>query len=163
MANPNPERSADFQENEGLDLKREEVRGLFVLGIIGVLLGLRNVVPWNIPINYLLCYWGSYAFLMALGVSADIIEQPYSYAGMILAKKMFGLGMVMFSAFAVYVIVDLALGHFVNATLSSEIAFIPTAILSCYLAWKIPKRLSKGKPPTLKDILKRLKPAIGSI
>jgi hypothetical protein len=157
MANPNPERGTEFQENEGLDLHREEVRGLFVLGIIGVLLAIRNVVPWNIPIYYLLLYWGMYAFLMALGVSADIIEQPYSYAGMFLAKKMFGFGIAMFGALAAYAFINLVLGHFLSASLSSDLASVPTVILCGYLAWKIPKRLSKGTAPTLSDLKRVLK------
>jgi hypothetical protein len=65
------------------DLTREEVRGIFVLGIIGTLLVLMTSLggimftqksSLQVTVIGLLIYWSVYAFLMAIGVSDDIID-----------------------------------------------------------------------------------------
>jgi len=69
------------------DLAREEVRAIFVLGVIGSLLAIENALRGtklspNLSLHtlsYLLTgYWGLYVLLMAIGVSPDLIRVDVS-------------------------------------------------------------------------------------
>ena len=82
------------------DLHKEEVRGLFVLGIIAALLAARSFLDFKIDfevvqftiqslLSFMIVGWGAYAFLMALGVSQDWIGKP-------LAKMCYALAWLSF-------------------------------------------------------------------
>lgn len=65
------------ESDRPLDLQREEVRGVFVIGIIATLLAIRLAIlsaePTVFLLDVLIAYWGLYAGLMAIGVSSDIL------------------------------------------------------------------------------------------
>jgi hypothetical protein len=69
--------------------RREEVRGLFVLGVIAVLIVLWTNPALNDPTNpitfpirgaldILLLFWGGYAFLTVIGLSEDVFGKRLS-------------------------------------------------------------------------------------
>ena len=64
--------------------EREEVRGIFVLGIIATLLSIAQVapklqLPFGVPfvdaMYWLIVYWGSYLVFAVIGISRDWIRQ----------------------------------------------------------------------------------------
>lgn len=105
----------------GLGLSRrrkdEEVRGFFVLGVIGVLVVLRTQGLPEIAqflVDILLAFWGAYAFLAVLGLSEDIFGERVSNTAYLLS--LFALGCAVFYVIsltllylATYVIVSLIL------------------------------------------------------
>jgi len=66
------------------ELHREEVRCLFVVGVLGTLLGILHYLEIEImPGLYLgdiavglMVFWLGYLFLMAIGISNDLIFKP---------------------------------------------------------------------------------------
>jgi hypothetical protein len=79
----------------------EELRALLVLGVIGSLLAARGALviikvgagfSLGDIANFLIFYWGTYLFLVAIGISNDVIYPPI--AGMIkaVAKRFFFVG-----------------------------------------------------------------------
>ncbi len=70
-----------------IDLKKEEVRGLFVIGIIASLLAARDSFSWTVQLPYgvmidsksivngFLLYWGLYAFFMVVALSDDVFNE----------------------------------------------------------------------------------------
>jgi hypothetical protein len=86
--------------NDGLyDL--EELRAIFVLGVIGSLLTVEHIlgaaqITSNISFRtvtlYLIIYWGLYVFLMAIGVSDDIVNPRITHACVKYAIVFFILG-----------------------------------------------------------------------
>jgi hypothetical protein len=99
----------DFRPN----LQREQVRGLFVLGVIATLLGVRNEVDLMVKrgsihamisagVSFLIFYWGLYAFLMSVAVSGDIFNKTTITISYTFAKAMFkiGIGGIAFSIIA---------------------------------------------------------------
>jgi hypothetical protein len=85
-------------------LDREEVRGIFVLGVIGSLIALDSFlhnhmivgdVSWHTVTIALVFYWGAYVFLMAIGVSGeDIVNARFAAHCKVLAAMgfVFGIG-----------------------------------------------------------------------
>ena len=74
-----------MNESEKADYKREELRGLFTLGLLAVLVAIRfqneklmvtvgqisfDIIPW---INITIGLWAFYAFFMVLGLSDDVV------------------------------------------------------------------------------------------
>lgn len=67
-----------------IDLHREEVRGVFVLGIVATLFLAKDYLSFKFPygstlfteyVNSLILFWLVYAFLMAIAVSDDIFSE----------------------------------------------------------------------------------------
>ncbi len=66
---------------ENSQLVREEIRGIFVLGVLGTLLAIRDLFDVTLfgglhlrsLVAFLMAYWSAYVLLMALGVSDDWI------------------------------------------------------------------------------------------
>lgn len=81
-------------------IAREELRALLVLGIIGTLLGVRDVL--NVNLGYgvtlgmitsgLMVFWGAYVFLMAIGVSGDLISESVAEKCEVMAVVCFLVG-----------------------------------------------------------------------
>jgi hypothetical protein len=95
-------------------LLKEEVRGLFVLGIIGSLLALGRMLDVKIfddvslatLTSGLIGYWLVYVFLMAMGISDDIIRPG-------IARFCTGVARIFFLAgLAILMIVPILFGVF---------------------------------------------------
>lgn len=90
-------------------LLKEEVRGIFVLGVIGTLLalgrGLDVIVFSNVSLatltNCLVLYWGIYVVLMAIGVSDDIVKPSITELCNTLAKVYFVGGLAVLMALSI--------------------------------------------------------------
>jgi len=70
-----------------IDADREEVRGIFVLGVIATILTARELLSYKLlglPIQFyltdLLYGWGAYTFLMVMGVSSDWLGERIAKA-----------------------------------------------------------------------------------
>jgi hypothetical protein len=97
--------------------KREEVRGLFVIGVIATLLGAKNFyeeaklsfgilkgIPISIFIDILLVFWGAYALVMVFATSDDFFSQEtiselYKASRMMLMMGVYMLGAYFFLFF----------------------------------------------------------------
>jgi hypothetical protein len=98
-------------------LLREEVRGVFVLGIIGTLLalgrGLDVKVFFDVSLatlaNGLVLYWGMYVVFMAIGVSDDIVKPRVSKFCNSLAKVYFVGGLAILMVIPIVVLAYYAL------------------------------------------------------
>ncbi len=85
------------------DLRREQVRGLFVLGFLAIILVIRDSFKIRLladftvldMMNLLLLYWGTYAFLMALGLSPDIFKKNFAWGCATVARFLFYIGAVL--------------------------------------------------------------------
>jgi hypothetical protein len=100
-------------------LHREEVRGLFALGVIATILAYRHefvaiispgsplggLIVWVVAIN-----WGLYAFLMTVGLSDDVFKPSISRNCFTLAKFAFWGGVADVAAATIIVIVGLLIG-----------------------------------------------------
>jgi hypothetical protein len=77
----------------------EEVRGLFVLGIIAVLIVL-NTQPlpsvFRVLVDTLLGFWGGYAFLTVVGLSEDIFGKKISDAFYLVGLYALGCAVIYF-------------------------------------------------------------------
>ena len=77
-------RSCRLAKQPAINPKREEIRGMFVIGVVATLwallsqpsLGLSAKLPLEVvAILYIvMLYWGLYAFFMAIGMSSDILN-----------------------------------------------------------------------------------------
>jgi len=80
----------------------EQVRGLFVLGFLAILVvvrdqlgtGLSPYIPVSAVVGYLLLLWGFYAFLMAIAVSRDVFKRHFCDGCARFARFVFYLGVV---------------------------------------------------------------------
>ncbi len=132
--------------NESQTLQREEVRGVFVLGIIGTLLVLANFFAYvkitpesslSVVVFYLVSFWGLYVFLTAIGVSEDFVKPEIAETCRWLAKGYFVLGISMtavvvpYEFVAYYVIERLGLSSGItlvlNVLIPGVLVFIITA------------------------------------
>jgi hypothetical protein len=99
-----------------LDKEREELRGLFVLGIIATLLTSREFldfpilgVPTRTILLSLILSWGAYAFFMVIAISGDWVKEPIVKVCYFLAYNLFVTGIsatiaaLLFVTVAVYV------------------------------------------------------------
>jgi hypothetical protein len=95
--------STDKKRDFIVNYHREEIRGLFVLGIIATLLAVRGQIAYSIKfpfatldlaviLNWLILYWGIYAVLMAVAVSDDIYKKSIQAICAGLARVMFKSG-----------------------------------------------------------------------
>ncbi len=94
--------------------KNEEARGLFILGLLAVLITVKLQSPagkLNITIGQLsadlmpildniIILWSLYAFFMVLGLSKDVIGKEFSSAFRELARSMLRLNFLLLAPFA---------------------------------------------------------------
>lgn len=129
----------------------EELRALLVLGIIGTLLGARDVLNANLVYgltindvaNWLILYWGAYVFLMAIGISDDWVYPPISKACKRLAQAFFCLGISVTSGLALFIVVLSALVKSMNATTSLIIAAVSWFAFSIFVIYQITRESPK--------------------
>jgi hypothetical protein len=131
---------------------REELRALLVLGIIGTLLGVRDVLNANLVYgltindvaNYLILYWGAYVFLMAIGISDDWVYPPISKACERAAQAAFCIGISVTSGMALFIVIFSALVKFMNEIASPFIiAVVSCAAFTFFVVKQITRRLPK--------------------
>jgi hypothetical protein len=86
------------------NIDREEVRGIFVVGIVAALITARSFLSFSLNfvvttikvqnlISWLIFGWGAYAVLMALGISEDWVGKTTAKACYALAWLSFVLGL----------------------------------------------------------------------
>jgi hypothetical protein len=82
-----------------LDKDREELRGIFVLGVIATLLTSREFLDFlvlGVPIRVILLgiilMWGAYAFFMVVGISGDWVNEPIVKVCYLMAYTLFVTG-----------------------------------------------------------------------
>ena len=65
------------------ELHREEVRGVFIIGILAILIGLKTeqfvkLPEWSNPvINIIVFFWGLYVILIPLALSDDLLKKAF--------------------------------------------------------------------------------------
>jgi len=119
-----------MEKEESLRLLRAEVRGVFVIGILAMLLGLRLDPVFGekfrlaVPLNVLLIYWGLHIATMAVAVSftSPTKRRLDSYVWFV-ADQLFVLGIAM-----------MAMSAFSGLTsfFAKEIVFFPPWILGLF-------------------------------
>ena len=114
-------------EKESLRLLRAEVRGVFVIGILAMLLGLRLDPAFGekfrtaVPLSVLLIYWGLHIAMMAVAVSfTSPTKRKLDRYVWFVADRLFDLGIVMMAL--------LALSGFISF-FKQEIGFFPPWVL----------------------------------
>jgi hypothetical protein len=143
------------------ELERHEVRGIFVLGVIGTLLGLwqlPNTVFVRVPritlhliIFALTVYWGLFVFFMALAVSDDWVWKRIVDASYSIAKFLFRAGIGFLLAIFVMIIVQRTLGAY-----AAFLAFTITALVLGFLfKLKEPTRETSKTGSKEKDEVKK--------
>jgi len=81
-------------------LRREEARGVFVIGLLAILLSLRLDQSFRAmfetlrPLNIVIVYWALYVGSAAIGVSSDIVDKAVANAMMEVAGMFFLIGAV---------------------------------------------------------------------
>lgn len=137
---------------------REEIRGLFVLGLLAVLSSIRvqheeiwvtigqasfNIIPW---LDITITLWSLYAFFMVVGLSGDIIGETTSEISRELSK------------------VFLQFNFVILGLLSSMLAYLafPTrlpwalVLLSILILYVVIKRLKRPQRKSLKLDFKKM-------
>jgi hypothetical protein len=81
------------------DLAREEVRGVFVIGILAILFSLRldsrfALYPLKM-LDVLVLYWGLYVGLASLGVSSDLLGERVARSFYRVARASFKWGILL--------------------------------------------------------------------
>jgi len=119
------------------DTRKEEIRGLFVLGLLAVLSSIRiqnnemivgigqasfNIIPW---IDITIVLWSFYAFFMVLGLSEDLIGKSISSSFREVSKTFLGLNYVLLVFLSLLTFI---VGFFTTTTLYSS-PCSPTCLL----------------------------------
>jgi len=96
--------------------KREEIRGMFVIGVVATLwallsqpsLGLSAKLPLEVvAILYIvMLYWGLYAFFMAIGMSSDILNAELAQWAAWIGHSLFRFSIVATFAIAGIALID---------------------------------------------------------
>lgn len=134
-----------------VSIEREEVRGLFVLGVIAALLTARGfpdfplsqVLTFHTAMNGLVMYWGLYVFFMALGVSPDWIDQDIAKGCYDFAKYLFIAGIGVMCGTVVVVVLSYLFPTFVSTRLGLAIVWVLAVLVAGAVGWKLaPKKVS---------------------
>ena len=128
-----------------VNLELEEVRGLFVLGVIAALLSVRGFTDFPLlqdltfraAINVLIVYWGLYVFFMALAVSHDWINQRVAKRCHYLAKQLFIAGICSTCGAVVVMVLSYLFPTFVSTTLGLVIVWGLAVLLVLVAGWEI--------------------------
>ena len=101
-------------------MKREEVRGLFVLGIIAIVVAYRSelaaiILPTGPELgNGILIafvgYWGLYAFFVIIAVSDDIFQKKVCKGCLFLARLIFWSGTLLLCSILILAVPVMLLG-----------------------------------------------------
>lgn len=135
---------------DDVGLHREEVRGLFVLGVIATLLAIRDslnfrLVAWGFSgrdlTDVLIAFWGLYAFLMAIGVSGDLVRRGVARIAIVVARLMFSYGLGVF----VMIIAMLPLQFIFLAMFGEQYGPTISAMIGIVIAFSVGAAL--GAPP----------------
>ncbi|MGA8856340.1 MAG: hypothetical protein WB643_04135 [Candidatus Bathyarchaeia archaeon] len=145
---------------EDVDWGREEVRGIFALGVLGTLLVSFQIpdfqvvygISFRATIIGLMLTWGTYTFFMALGLSADWIGDTPARVSRRLAKLLFlaGIGSVggMLAVLALAVLWWYLFPSFLSTPLAWDILVSALYVVSFTVAlllmasgWKSERRL----------------------
>jgi uncharacterized membrane protein len=136
-----------MDQEEKDELQREEVRGIFVIGVIATLLVLVTELPSvqiitpelhlsNVFIG-IIVMWGAYSFLMAVGMSRDIVRPTVAFGFRALAKLYFLFGITTTVVYPLFTILDY---YYLSKTSLSEsyITALAVAItlLLTFLMWR---------------------------
>jgi hypothetical protein len=115
------------------ELLREEVRGIFVLGVIGSLLALGRGLDVKVFFDTslgdltsgLIGFWAIYVVLMAMGVSDDIVRPSISEICKRAAKLYFLVGLAVLMTVPISVVAyDFLHDHGVLFTLPNAIMYL---------------------------------------
>jgi hypothetical protein len=109
----------DLEEinEESLRLRREEVRGVFVIGLLALLLTMKldpsyvTMSESYRPLNLLILYWGLYIGFVVVGVSSDYIDELVSRSSWELAGGFFFIGIGLTAVFMYGYLFGVASGH----------------------------------------------------
>jgi hypothetical protein len=142
-----------------VNFQREEVRGLFVIGIIASLLAVRDVLrlkvalPFGITLdasvlNILLFFWALYAFLMAIAVSDDIFAERIRAECFDLSRFSFLMGIFLVLWLLMLAVLAPLFVTIAGAELGQSLALVCSILFSFYMLNKItPKRRDDGRGP----------------
>jgi len=147
-------------------LRREEIRGLFALGLLAVVASIRiqnseitmmvDETSYNVTVflDVVLLLWSFYAFFMVLGLSQDIIGDN--------ASKMFQRlsTQYLYFSFVILGILGIALFYFMYPTRAPWAFVFPIASLGYWLIKRVylrKKKLPKGWKPTKSDFVSLFK------
>jgi hypothetical protein len=133
-----------------VNLEREEVRGIFALGVLGSLLGVWTALQHFQVSSHislltlalgLIIYWGLYVFLMAIGVSNDFINRSFADFCVRVAQAYFvvGISITVVLPPVAFLIDSLQLFTWPFWELTA-ITYPPTIALVAYLTYRIRKR-----------------------
>lgn len=133
-------------------LAREELRALFVLGIIGTLLGVRDVLDINLGYGItfsfvatlLMIYWGIYVFLMAIGISDDLVRLRVANTCATAAAVCFILGICSMIGMVLFTVVSLVLVQFIDQSMTLIVASIVAVVSTIIAVTKIIARDDKS-------------------
>jgi len=129
------------EDNVNQNMKREEIRGLFTLGLMAILVTLRLNLPYNYAItigelkNYQVCptidsvlvTWGLYAFFMIFAYSSDLFSPKTCNRIKKIGQACLGASILILSLVAILVIaVNIKTSFYIGL----YIAFV-------YLVWEI--------------------------
>jgi hypothetical protein len=114
------------------DLGREELRALLVLGIIGTLLAVRDVLKGDLAYSItftdittlLMAYWGAYLFLMVIGISGDLVRRRVANACAIGAAFFFLLGIGSTIGMFLFTMLALVLARFIDPNMAFAVSII---------------------------------------
>lgn len=129
-------------------LAREELRALLVLGIIGTLLSVRDIlnidlgygIRLNIVVVYLILYWGAYVFLAVIAISDDWVNLRIANACGTAAALAFLLGVCATSGMALFATLAWILVHFISPSMTLAIAGITAFVFFLIAIAKIMPR-----------------------
>ena len=137
--------------------KKEEIRGLFVLGVIATVLAFRGDLQKIVSpsggnlgalVPVLALTWGVYAFFMTIGISDDIFKAKACRVCTSIAKSIFWLGTYYTSTLLVVVSVSLVFGQAWNGWLGILVSIIILLVMlvALVLATRPRKILSPSFP-----------------
>jgi len=148
------EETAQSKNESSNQNRKEEIRGLFVLGLLAVLSAIRiqhtemiveigqtsiDIIPW---INITIVLWSLYAFFMVLGLSEDLIGESISSSFRGTSKVFLGLNYALLIFFSLLVFVS---GFFPRLPYVLVLLFA----LACYVA---SVRLRKQERPSRTEL-----------
>jgi hypothetical protein len=135
------------------NLQRDEVRGIFVLGVIGTLLALWQLpntvftesprVTLHIIIVSLTVLWGLCIFFMVIGVSDDWMWERLVKISYSIAKILFLLGIAFLSA--IFIMIGIA--HFFGVNFAIWAGIITAFLMGVFLIVTQPATKTTEKRP----------------
>jgi hypothetical protein len=154
-------------QQPAINLKREEIRGMFVLGVLAILLalvsqpslGLLGKLPLEVVaiLYVVMLYWGLYVFFMAIGLSSDILTVGLAQWAAWIAHSLFQFSVIASLAIGGIALIDAGPFGF-------KIFLIhPLGLSALSLLWVL--YFSGGVPDFIRYLLKkpRQRPTRGQI